>query len=395
MPIIFEASGGYFNSHLYDDLNLLETTFSTIEWKGIDNKAQFAKVLEHIYNPTHVEMIERHIGLGLHDVRIFTEGLVHSKNAKPDFYTYLDCKSEVWDTEYDKFLYKLQKLYLRPEVQFLLEENTLDFAVLDAITNFIKTRGQIMTLGAIGDAVKQKSIIKAFLEVQLLYAEKHSSYVFSRPLYVKFFKKYKKEKLSAMKLPDKVDYYWYVLRRGLHIKDMNVNRARDQHSLYTDGKEKKNWDADLYADAGRRDDPSKEGWTFINKETGKLYFWTYGKFTEIPPIKYPLMIVQQFVSKVANFPHGWMHLPRKHEMEGNPEPALTANVQKWIENRRTVESSLPRYGSEVRLGAYRDENERAILKAAYIFDKPEEFRTPIKWRYIRRYARDVHRGIKK
>ena len=35
-----------------------------------------------------------------------------------------------------------------------------------------------------------------------------------------------------------------------------------------------------------------------------------------------------FLTKAANYPHAYMHLPQKHEKEGNPEPALTGHVYK-------------------------------------------------------------------
>lgn len=388
--MIFKGTGPYLNSQIYDDLNMLENAFPTLEWKGIESKKQLDKLLEHIFNPSHIEMIVKHLGTGLHDIRVFTEGLIHSKASKPDFYTHLDCFGKEWDMEYAKFLSKIAEVYTRPEVLFLLESSELDWALMDALKNFIKTDGQIMALGPIGEEIKQKSIIKAFFEVGLLYPEKHFSYVFSRPLYVKFFKRFLTEKLRKMTRLEKLEYKWWVLFKGLHIKDMNVNRSRELGSLYTDDKEDSNWDHDLYSRVGKRDDPSKEGMNFINKDTGRLYFDTYGKFTEFPIIKYNTTPLQVFLSKIVNFPHAWLHLPRQHEKEGNPEPALTANVFKWIRNKRAVCSELPQPGAEVRIGLHRDEQERALLKAAYIYDKPEKFRRPIKWRYVRRYAREVY-----
>ena len=371
---------------------MLEIVFPTIEWKGIRNRQQMISLFNHIYNSTHAELIEKHVGYGLHDIRVFTEGLIHSTEESPDFYTHLDCLGKEWDTEYNKFLYKISQVYLRPEVQFLLENNTIDHSILDLLYNFIKTKGQILTVGPIGEEVKQKSIIKAFCEVGLLYPEKHMSYLNTRYVYAKFFKKYYTEKLRKMTFIEKFDYNWWALWKGLHVKDMDQNRERTTASLYTDEKENQNWDLDLYSEVGRRDDPSKEGLHYMDKESGKLMFFTYGKFTELPPIKYLLLPVIGFLTKIVNFPHAWMHLPRKHEMEGNPEPALTSNVYKWLENRRDVESSLPQYGAEVKLGLHKDEGERALLKVAYIYDKPEMFRKPIKWRYIRRYAREVYKG---
>lgn len=181
-------------------------------------------------------MIEKHIGLGLHDVRIFTDGLIHSPDPEPNFYLHLDCKGKEWDLEYKKFVYKIGQVYLRPEVQYLLEENKLHFAVLDLVYNFIKTKGEIMTLGPIGEEIKQKSIMKAFFEVSLLYPEKHFSYVFCRKVHLKFLSKYYKEELKKMTTSEKIEYYWWVLFNGLHIKDMNVNSERDRACLYNDYK---------------------------------------------------------------------------------------------------------------------------------------------------------------
>lgn len=394
IPVIIESKGNYLNSQIYDDLNMLENSFSTIEWKGFENFLQMKNELKHIFHEQHIDLIYRNIGNNLHDVRIFTDGLVYSKK-EPDFYKNLDCEGQEFELEYNKFLYKISQVYLRPEVKHLFEDGTLDHAIIDACYNLTKTDGHLIAIGPIGEEVRQKAIIKSFVEAGLLYIEKHFSTIFSRKIYVKFFSRYYKSSIKKMTPLEKLDYNRWVLFKGLHIKDMKFRESLEKYNSYSDHKNEYNWDVDLYGDHyGRRDDPGHEGFQLINRQTGRPWFYAYGKFTELAPIKYLIMPFSVFLGKAANFPFGYLHLKQKHKEEGNPEPPVSSYFFKWLERRATVYSALPQVDSEVKLGLNKEEYDRAWLKLAYLYDHPEQFKKPIKWRIIRRWAREIHMGSK-
>lgn len=391
MPIILEARGSYFNRYVYEDLNIIDNSFPTIEWKGVETQTQLFEYLKHIFNPSHCELIAKNIGLGLHELRLFTDALVYAPEPQPNFYKYLECADPAWDMEYNKFLYKIGQVYLRPEVEFLLDNNTLDFAILDLLYNFIKTSGEIMIQGPIGEEVKQKSILKAFYEVGLVYEEKYYSYITAKFCSLNFFKKYYNQKYSQMSKFQKIDYNWWVFNKGLHIKDLGISRHLYKELEYYDHKPNANWDVDLYGKVGRRDDPGRDNEEFIVKETGGFFLFSYGKFTEFPIIRLLLSPVSLFLNKAMGYPGKFLNLKAKHDAEWNPEPPIANFVHKWIEERATSKSKLPQHGAEIYTEFTKEEHEKALMKIAYIYDHPDMFKKPIKWRYIRRYAREVYK----
>jgi hypothetical protein len=392
MPIILEGGSFYFNTQIYDDLNLLETAFPTLEWEGAESLKEMEDLFSHIYNKDHIQLISRNIGKNLHYWRVFTDNLIHIQDKNPDFYKLLDCNGPEWDKEYQKFCYKINSMYDRPEVEYLLNNGTLNFAILDVLSNFFKSP-VIMVMGPIGEEIKQKSIIRVFIELGLLYPQKHNSYLYCLKIHSKFFEKYYKQAIKKMTLSEKIAFRVWTLTKGIHTKGMDENLDRNIYSSYYDAKNMADWDADIYDPlAGKRSDPGIFYPEFIDPHSGKIIFESYGKGTDIGFIRYQLTPINAFLDKFLNYPNAFMNLQRKNKLEGNPEPVITQPVHKWIDRRATVSSELPQTDSEVRVWLSPEEKERAILKAAYIYDNPEKYRNLIKWRHVRRYARNVYLG---
>ena len=373
-------------------MNLLETTFPTIEWTGIESVSHMNEMLGHIYNTDHSQLIGKNIGFDPHYLRIFTDNLVNTKDTNFDFYKALDCDGPEWQNEYQRFEYKINSIYNRPEVEYLLENGTLRFAILDVVYNFYRS-DLINVMGPIGEEIKQKSIIRAFTEVNLLYPEKHYSYLFCSRVHKKFFKRYYDQEMKKMTVADKVGFWVWSLNKGVHTKGMAENLEKTVYSDYTDLKELADWDVDLYCStAGKRKDPGVYNPPLTDSHSRKIAFESYGKFTEFPYFRYQLTPVVAFLDKFLNYPNAFMNTKRKNEQEGNPEPVITQPVHKWLQNRISVPSSLPQADSELRINPTPEESERTILKMAYIYDNPDKFRNVIKWRHVRRYARDVYYG---
>lgn len=371
-------------------MNIQETAFPTIEFRGVVTGIDLVKYLSHIYNNDHVLLLLKNVGVNLHDLRIFTDDIIYSDENNIDFYSKLDINGPAWETEYNKFVYKICCLYDRPEVEYLFELGTLDYAILDVLYNFSKTP-EILVTGSIGEEIKQKSIIRAFMELNLLYAEKHQSYMSCRPIHSKFFKRFYNSELKKMPLNKKIGFYHWRATKGIHTSGMNENLARSVKSPYYDAKEEADWDNDLYDQfTGRRDDPGDLTLEFRDKNSKKLNFQAYGKFTEFPYFKYNLLPITIFLDKFMNYPAAYTHLKDKHEKEGNPEPVITQPYDKWVDKKATEYSSLPQTDSEVKISTTPEENRRALLKTAYIYDNPEKMKNPIKWRHVRRYAHDVY-----
>ena len=375
--MILEGGNYYFNTQLYDDLNLQETAFPTIEYFGVENDSNLATYLGHVYNTDHCSLLIDHVGKNLHDLRVFTDDLIYTPDQKVDFYAKLDLKGSGWETEYNKFQYKISCLYSRPEVQYLLDQGSLDYAVLDVLNNFSKTP-EITVPGPIGEELKQKSIIRAFIELGLLYAEKHQSFMSCRRVYRKFFKRYYEAEVKKMTILQRLDFLYWRAVKGIHVTGMNENLERNIKSSYNDTKEEADWDVDLYdQNVGRRDDPGNERIDFKDKYSRKLNFQAYGKFSEFPYFRFNLISITVMLDKFMNYPAAYTHLKEKHKKEGNPEPVITQPYDKWLEKKATEYSSLPQTDSEVKISFTPEENQRAMLKAAYIYDNPEKLKNPI------------------
>mmetsp|Transcript_25836 Transcript_25836/g.25383 ORF Transcript_25836/g.25383 Transcript_25836/m.25383 type:complete len:83 (+) Transcript_25836:541-789(+) len=82
-------------------------------------------------------MVAKEIGGNIHHIRIFTEAIINSKEEEPMFLEHLKCKGKEWDEEYNKFLNKINSIYLRDEVAHLVEKNTIDYSIFNTIENFI------------------------------------------------------------------------------------------------------------------------------------------------------------------------------------------------------------------------------------------------------------------
>lgn len=241
-----------------------------------------------------------------------------------------------------------------------------------------------------GEEIKQKSIIKAFLDVGLLYAEKHYNYLRTpTQVYSTFFATL----LASQKhsVGHWLNYKWWVLANGLHITDMNVNTTRDPASRWYDAKEYSNWDLDLYGNEyGKRTDPGKVGWAVITPGTKDQLLWYpagWGKQT--PVFRYLFAPFWVPASYLMNYPQGYMHLPQKYVDEGRDEFPPTLNIHKNLMNRKFDDCSLPQHNAEVKLGLNTLEYDRALMKAAFMLDHPQLYKTPIKWRYVRRHFRDL------
>ena len=392
--IIESNENNFFNTEIYDDLGVYEDAFPTLEWKGLETPGELDNLLGHIYNTEHTQLIAKHIGLSPHHIRIFTEGLLNSQEPNPDFVEHLKCEGPQWKEEYNRFLEKYHSLYLREEVSHLLENGTLDFAILDALENMLKAEGQIMTLSAWGEEIKKQSIIKAMTNVGLLYSEKHWSYlIVPNKVMLKFFKNLTNQVKSQMTWKEKLEYKWWRVSEGLHMADMAVNKNRQADSNYNDYKECANWDPDLYGgNYGKRADPGKEGVAFIDPGSNGLFTWeSYGKLKELPVIRWTFMPAQFIVRYMFGYPDKYMHLPQKYIKEGNPDTPITLSIYSYFANKRTDPSFLPQYGSELKIGMDKLEHERAILKMAYMLENPQMFEREIKWRYVRRFIRNYNR----
>lgn len=334
----------------------------------------------------------KHLGAHLHNLRIFTDNIVNTKEKNLDLYKALDCNGPEWQIEYQKFEYRINSIYNRPEVEYLLDNGSLKFAILDVLYNF-SISPLINVIGPIGEEIKQKSIIRAFIETNLLYPEKHMSYLFCSNLHRKFFKRYYDQEMKKMSVSDKAGFWLWSLKKGVHTKGMAENLAKTIEHNYTDYKETADWDVDLYNSiAGKRKDPGVYYPEFTDDSSRKLGFESYGKFTEFPYIRSLLTPVVAFLDKFLNYPNAFMNIKRKNQLEGNPEPVIAQPVHKWLENVATVPSGLPQTDSEFRVAPTPEETERTVVKMAYIYDNPEKFRNLIKWRHVRRYARDVYYG---
>lgn len=182
-------------------------------------------------------MIRNNIGRNLHHLRVFTESLINSKETEPDFVEHLKCKGPEWNFEYNKFVNKIQSIYLRDEVQHLVENNTLDFAILSTLENFSKNIGEIQVQDQIGEEIKNQSIIRAFTETGLLYAEKHDDYLLvPSMIWVKFFKKYVTQKKSEMSLIEKIEYNYWKIYNHYKINDLKTNIYRENVKKMQDQK---------------------------------------------------------------------------------------------------------------------------------------------------------------
>lgn len=356
----------------------------------MENITNLGNYLGHIFNSDHCSLLIDHIGKNLHDLRIFTDDLIYTPDKNIDFYLKLDLDGPGWETEYNKFHNKIISLYNRPEVQYLLEQGSLDYAILDVLYNFNKTP-EITVPGPIGEELKQKPIIRAFIELGLLYAEKHQSFMSCRRVYRKFFKRFYLSEVKKMSISKKLDFFYWKAVKGIHVTGMNENLDRSIKSSYNDTKEEADWDVDLYdQNVGRRDDPGNERIVFKDKYSRKINFQAYGKFTEFPYFRFNLISLTVLLDRFMNYPAAYTHLKEKNLKEGNPEPVITQPYDKWLEKKATEYSSLPQTDSEVKVSMTPEENQRAMLKAAYIYDNPEKLKNPIKWRHVRRYAHDVY-----
>lgn len=82
-----------------------------------------------------------------------------------------------------------------------------------------------------------------------------------------------------------------------------------------------------------------------------------------------------------------MHQPYDFAREGSTDYSL---ARRWIKktSRRTSDPSLlPDYNAELRFGLHIDEREKGLLKIAYMDQNPQMINKPIKWRYVRRWAK--------
>lgn len=83
--------------------------------------------LGHIFNEEQSKVIAQQIGTNLSQLKIFTESMIDAE--KPDITKHIMCEIPEFEGEYAKFCYKLNSVYLRPEVQHLFDEGVLDYAV--------------------------------------------------------------------------------------------------------------------------------------------------------------------------------------------------------------------------------------------------------------------------
>jgi hypothetical protein len=336
--------------------------------------------------------------MNLHHLRIFTEGLINTPETVPDIYKHIQLETGNFEGEYLKFKNKVSKLYVLPELSHHLEDDSIDFVILDCIDTFIKTNGEIFAPEGMNVDIRSRSIIKAFENAGLLYAEKHYSYInVPSKVYLKFFKRYSKETKSKFKRSESLEYYFHRLSSGLKIGDMGENPERSEKSRYNDFKECSEWDTDLYGTRwGYRQDPGKQDRQVVRPGNPPSLDWKmygYGRgFYFFDRMMLPFKL---FAEYYYDYPHKYLANMWKHQVEGKPEVPLGYMVNRYLIEKQFERSDLPNKDREVRLDFDEEEIRRARMKIMFIYEHPEFCNREIKWRDIKRFFRKAEQSERK
>lgn len=148
-PVVIETNKHYyFNEKIYNEINLSQKTFPTLEYGAVieggarsphnlftlqDKERQ----LMHIFNKEQVEMIVDKVGRSIFFTHMFTE-LAKARSEDVNFEELLELDHPAFQQVYREFEHRINKLYTHPLLGDLLDSGEIDFAVLNALEQIYK-----------------------------------------------------------------------------------------------------------------------------------------------------------------------------------------------------------------------------------------------------------------
>lgn len=375
-------------------MQVADTAFSYIEVLGLEKENDLNAFLGHIFNSAQVRIVSKQIGRNLSQLRLFTESLLDADN--PDLTQHVKCEADAFQGEYAKFCYKVNSVYLRPEVQHLLDRKVLDYAVYDVLEGLSKAGGEVNLFDARGDFMRFQSIIRGLSEVGVLYEEQHYSYLhFGSPFSTKLAAQWAKDKYSSFSWNDKLDLMLFRIRHGLSFKELVINLDRNEKTILDDARQYLYWDTDLYGkDYGRRPDPS--GSFNPMTESGNQVQWElYGWGAGNPVVRWITAPVQGLLMYFYQYPHKYLGESRDYLNKGLGRFPIGQKAVEYWDDKYNYHSLLPQHGRENKTYYTSREKQRAVLKSVYMAENPHSFAGVIKWRHVRRYLRDARQSLRK
>ncbi|CAI2360060.1 unnamed protein product [Moneuplotes crassus] len=196
-PVILESSNSYyFGYQIYNKLNLWNLAFPTLHVGGYGFNALSPK-LSKIYSQNQLKLITNTFGNCIFQTHLFTEVALRSSQK----FSHLLSASTTTLPEFKRirniFLNRLNKLYLNHNLGPELDSGEIDFLILHFLKRILKSRTKMIKIQLTIDLpILEEPVVQAFLEEKILYAEKHSGYIF---LDQKIFEKLMKEVVEKTK----------------------------------------------------------------------------------------------------------------------------------------------------------------------------------------------------
>ena len=397
-PVIIETNmNRYFTSEIYDELQVYETAFPTLEFFGIEKQEDMKNFFGHIYNEVQQEILYTNVGRNLNHLRTFTNSLIDSTEDEPNITDHVSCTKPEFDKEYNIFKHKIYSLYTRPDLEHLLDSGDIDFAILDLIESFTQCKGEIYAVDCIGTEFKGNSLVRALVEENLLYQEKHYSYVnVGSQVYLQFFRRWVKDKKAALTRVQRLDYKYYRITKGFHIRDMAIYKDRMDYTRFNDHKHYSNWDTDLYGNEyGPRPDPVTPGYPLYHPGTRYIKYNPWG-IGGAWGLYYHVVMPGVLVAQMYGYPDKYMNKPKEYILEDKRGVAPTTNVHQYLTEMRLQPSNLPQYPAETKTNFNEQELYRAHWKLLYIYEHPELYnKGPIQWKDVRRWKASVEKSVDK
>mmetsp|Transcript_26656 Transcript_26656/g.47971 ORF Transcript_26656/g.47971 Transcript_26656/m.47971 type:complete len:380 (+) Transcript_26656:1217-2356(+) len=377
-------------------MQVADSSFTYIEVMGLEHTNEIKTYLGHIFNEEQSRIVGHQIGKNLNHLKLFTEFLLDTEN--PDLKKHISCEAPEFEGEFAKFCYKVNSVYTRPEVQHLLEEGELDFAIYDVINKLSKLGGEVNLYDSRGDYIREASIIKALCETGVLYEEQHYTHLhFGSRMTIKMAARWARERYAEFSINDKIEYEMFRLRKGLDLSELKQNIEKEENSIYNSFRQYLYWDTDLYGqDYGRRPDPSGTDNPCVEQGSTQLKWVPYGLGAGNLLIRQLLSPFVVFVAYFYKYPYKYLGEAWDFASKGLGRFPIGYNALAYWGRRWNYKSELPQSGRENKQYLTTIQNNRAILKAVYMAEHPELYnKGDIKWRHVRRFIRDSKKSIMK